>query len=149
MGNHPTPGGRLVLETVPQPDHSHRDLILDGLASFNADQAGASNHRPLCILLRNEAGHAEGGLWGATMYDWLVIELLLVPEASRDGGIGAALLRDAEAEAQARGCIGAWLDTFSFQARGFYEKLGYALVGTIPDHPRDGARHFMMKRWAA
>jgi hypothetical protein len=50
---------------------------------------------------------------------------------------------------RARGCVGAWLDTFSFQARGFYERLGYSLAGTIPDHPLGEARYFMIKRWDA
>ncbi|MDB5698088.1 MAG: family acetyltransferase, partial [Alphaproteobacteria bacterium] len=45
-----------------------------------------------------------------------------------------------------RGCVGVWLDTFSFQSRGFYEKLGYAVVGMIQDHPLGGARYFMQKR---
>jgi hypothetical protein len=36
----------------------------------------------------------------------------------------------AEVHARERGCHSAWLDTFSFQARGFYEKLGYDEFGT-------------------
>jgi hypothetical protein len=39
----------------------------------------------------------------------------------------------------------AWLDTFSFQARGFYEKLGYEEFGQL-DYPPDHHRHFMRKR---
>ena len=46
-----------------------------------------------------------------------------------------------------QGCIGAWVDTFSFQARGFYEGLGYRLAGEINDHPRGGARYFPAKRF--
>ena len=49
--------------------------------------------------------------------------------------------------AASRGCIGASLDTYSFQARGFYEKRGYSLVGTIGDCPPGGARHFLQKRF--
>ena len=42
------------------------------------------------------------------------------------------------------GLAGAWLDTFSFQARGFYEKLGYEEFGRL-DYPPDHHRHFMQK----
>jgi ribosomal protein S18 acetylase RimI-like enzyme len=51
--------------------------------------------------------------------------------------------------AAARGCIGVWLDTYAFQARGFYEKLGYEVFGTLADHPRGGGRFFMRKLLAA
>src|SRR6516165_7091346 len=39
----------------------------------------------------------------------------------------------------------AWLDTFSFQARGFYEKLGYEEFGRL-DYPPGHHRHFLRKR---
>jgi GNAT superfamily N-acetyltransferase len=137
-----------TIEGVDQPDATHRELILAGLASFNVTQAGPGGHRPICFLVRDEESGAVGGLWGTTAYDWLIVELLFVPESLRGRGTGAALIRRAEEEARRRGCIGAWLDTFSFQARGFYERLGYELSGRIPDHPIGGARYFMMKRWS-
>ncbi len=94
-----------------------------------------------------EDGGVAAGLYATMLYDWLAIELLFVPDALRGSGLGSRLVGQAEEQARARGCIGAWLDTFSFQARGFYEKLGYSLAGTIPDHPVGGARYFLMKRW--
>jgi GNAT superfamily N-acetyltransferase len=62
--------------------------------------------------------------------------------------VGSRLIADAEQAARGEGCIGAWLDTFSFQARGFYEKQGYRVVGEIPDHPVGGARYFLSKLFA-
>ena len=136
------------LITVEEPAHEHRQAILDGLAAFNLSRAGPGSRRLLCIGIEGDDGTLTGGLYGWTIYDWLFVELLFVPEQLRGQHLGAKLLAQAEAEAQARGCIGAWLDTFSFQARGFYEKLGYELAGTIPDHPRGGARYILAKRWA-
>ena len=51
----------------------------------------------------------------------------------------------AEAEAVVRGCHGAWLDTFDFQARGFYEKLGYTCFAELPEYPIGHSRFFMKK----
>jgi hypothetical protein len=34
-----------------------------------------------------------------------------------------------------RGCHRAWLDTFEFQSRGFYERLGYTCFGERSDYP--------------
>jgi GNAT superfamily N-acetyltransferase len=63
----------------------------------------------------------------------------------RGKGIGRELMRRAEALARERGCHSAWLDTFSFQSRRFYEKLGYEEFGRL-DYPPDHQRHFMRKR---
>ena len=48
-------------------------------------------------------------------------------------------------EARARGAVGVWLDTFSFQHRPFYEARGYELFGEIADHPRGERRYFLKK----
>jgi GNAT superfamily N-acetyltransferase len=74
------------------------------------------------------------------------LHYLFLPEDLRGAGLGSSLLRRLEAEARARGCLGVWLDTLSFQARPFYEKHGYALFGSIQDHPPGHARHFLFKR---
>ncbi len=125
-----------------------RQGILDRLRDFNASKGAPPDWEPLCVAILGEDGEAEGGLYGYTIYDWLVIELVFVPESLRGRGVGSQLIADAEKQARARGCIGAWIDTFSFQARGFYEKLGYSLAGTVPDHPVGSARYFMIKRWS-
>ena len=54
-------------------------------------------------------------------------------------------MRTAEEVARERGCAGIWLDTFSFQARGFYEKLGYTVFGRIDDYPPGQSRFWLRK----
>jgi len=128
------------------PDPSAREAILKALNAFNQEQAEPAAFRRLALLLRDPGtGEIEGGLWGLTAWGWLHVELLFVPEALRGRGVGTELLRLAEEEATRRGCRGAWLDTFSFQARGFYERLGYEVFGAIEDHP-PGHSHLFMKK---
>jgi ribosomal protein S18 acetylase RimI-like enzyme len=64
----------------------------------------------------------------------------------RGKGCGKALMAQAENIARANGCIGLWLDTYEFQARGFYEKLGFEVFGTLDDHPIGQKRFFLRKR---
>ena len=63
----------------------------------------------------------------------------------RGQNLGSRLMAQAEAHARAQNLAGIWLDTYSFQARPFYEKLGFTVVGEIPDMPPGGARYFLSK----
>ena len=134
---------QLFVPDAPVPQD--REAILALLRAYNRDAAAPPAEAPLTILLRDEDGRTIGGLIGVSAYDWLIVELVFVPRELRAQGFGAALLTRAEAIARARGCRGVWLDTFSFQARGFYEKLGYAVFGAVEDHPIGAARYFLKK----
>ena len=128
-------------------DHPEvRKLLYRGLAAHNRKTVEAPQVRPLWVLLRgDDRGPVIGGLLGATAWSHLRIEALFVPELLRGSGEGARIVALAEDEARRRGCIGAWLDTYSFQARGFYERLGYAVLGQIDDYPPGHTRYFMKK----
>ena len=136
-------------ELTDVADEALRQDILAPLRAYNESRAGDGRFRPLVIALREprpEGGSAVvGGLWGATGYGWLFTQLLVVPEQARGQGVGRRLLLQAEDEARARGCPGAWLDTFAFQARGFYEGLGYQVFGQIDEYPVGHARYFLRK----
>jgi GNAT superfamily N-acetyltransferase len=127
------------------PSSADRDAITQALVAFNDKMAGPSGFRPLAILIQDDVGKTVGGLWGKTAYDWLVVELFVVPEQFRGQNFGSDILSRAEQIARERGCIGVWLDTYEFQALGFYRKLGYELFGTVDDHPR-GSRRFFVKK---
>lgn len=95
---------------------------------------------------RNHDNPVVGGLVGATNLGWLHIRILSVPANRRQLGIGRELMDRAEAIARHRGCQASWVDTFSFQAPGFYEKLGYRRFGDLPDYPPGYDRLFYWKR---
>ena len=126
-------------------DEEVRKAIAAPLVRFNESQAGPSGNRPLVIELRGADGAIAGGLWGVTAYGWLFTQLLVVPEGARGRGLGRRVMALAEAEAKRRGCHAAWLDTFEFQAKDFYEQIGYSCFATLPDFPRGSARYFMRK----
>src|SRR6476659_7948199 len=126
-------------------DEEVRKAIAAPLVRFNESHAGPSGSRPLVIEVRDADGAIVGGLWGTTAYGWLFTQLLVVPEQSRGQGLGQQLMSMAEAEALKRGCHAAWLDTFEFQARAFYEQIGYSCFATLPDFPKGSARYFMRK----
>tara|TARA_R110002124_G_scaffold109676_9_gene262824 strand:- start:4544 stop:4975 length:432 start_codon:yes stop_codon:yes gene_type:complete len=135
----------IVLDTAPV--EADRTVIVDGLLEFNAAASGRPRtaKKDLAVLLQDDAGATLGGLWGEIYSDWLFIELLYVPQGLRGQNLGSRLMAHAEAHARAQNLTGIWLDTYSFQARPFYEKLGFTVVGEIPDMPPGGARYFLSK----
>jgi GNAT superfamily N-acetyltransferase len=137
---------KITLTDAPTPEM--RQAIVDRLGAFNTSRIGiAVEPRPLVLLLSEpDSDDIVGGLYGSTWMSYLHVNLLFVPEKMRGAGIGRALMIEAETEAIRRGCSAASLDTFSFQARGFYERLGYCVFGTLDDYPPGHSRFYLTKR---
>jgi GNAT superfamily N-acetyltransferase len=129
------------------PDDGMLKALGKKLMDFNKVRCGRSlDYCPLTIFVTQpDSGELLGGLWGGTSYSYLHIELLYLPEDLRGAGLGSQLMAQAEQEATRRGCLGVWLDTFSFQARGFYQRLGYTVFGTFEDYPPGHSRFFLRK----
>jgi GNAT superfamily N-acetyltransferase len=136
---------KITMTETPEPHL--KQAIVAPLTRFNEAQTGRPEDYRRLVLLLSLAGteQAVGGLWGETVFSHLHVDVLFVPESLRGIGIGRQLMIEAESEPVRRGCIGAWLDTFSFQARGFYERLGYTVFGTIADCPPGHSRIFLRK----
>jgi GNAT superfamily N-acetyltransferase len=139
-----------MMQIVVDPELKAADLaiIQTGIRAYNDAQTGDGPDGNLGILVKDDAGNTVGGLTGRWYYGWLFVELLFLPEQLRGQDIGTRVMREAEAYALAQGMTGIWLDTFGFQARGFYEKLGYAVFGELPDYPSGHSRYFLQKRLA-
>jgi GNAT superfamily N-acetyltransferase len=135
---------------IDKPDSAIAQGIKGPLLAFNNASSGHPfDGKALVISLAHpETNEILGGLWGSTSYGWLHIDMLIVPESLRGQGLGTQLMQQAEKVAQTRGCCGSYLDTFDFQARGFYEKLGYNVFGTIEDNPPGHQRFFLSKKLA-
>jgi len=120
--------------------------ISEGLGKYNLEQIGKDDFRKLNVFIRDDNNNAIlGGIIGGTYWSWLYIDLLWIDESVRHLGYGRKLLAAAEEEAIRRGCTRVFLDTFSFQARPFYEKHGYIVFGELKDFPPGHARYFLQK----
>lgn len=136
---------------VDQEDVDARTYIIEQIRAYNA--AVSAPHRavrktgvrPLDIYLRDDQGELLGGLVASTYWNWLDIDDLWIHARLRRQGYGRQLLQMAEQEAMRRQCEHAYLKTFSFQARGFYEKLGYSVVGQLDDFPPGQMLYWLRK----
>lgn len=90
----------------------------------------------ICVYYLGEPG-IDGaktylaGLTATTFGSYLRIVLLWTSDALRGQGVGAKMMLIAEDEARRRGCTWSIVDTFSFQAEGFYAKLDYERAAVV------------------
>ena len=122
--------------------------LIRELVRFNDSRAETEQWYRLVLLLRDGEAALQGGLLGYTHWNWLFISHLWVADSQRGRGYGRALVARAEEVALHRGCGHAHLDTFDFQARAFYERLGYMVFGQLADYPSGHTRYFLQKELA-
>ena len=137
---------KTALRIDDQVSPADEAAVVRGLLHFNEVRLGPANDQPVRFVVRDGAGTVVGGLLGHTRWGWLYVAKLWVDERARGQGLGTQLLAAAEDLARSRGCTDASLDTFEYQARPFYEKLGYSLFGTLEGFPPGYRQYFLRKR---
>jgi GNAT superfamily N-acetyltransferase len=138
---------RYELTNKPPPEAFEK--LWEPLRAFNERIVGDAVARTLAILLREHVTDAiVGGLWGRSLWGSMYIDIMFVPEDLRRHGIGTSLIGQAEQEAIRRGCRHMWTDTYAFQARPFYERMGFIVFGRLDGPPPTFPRFFLMKNIA-
>jgi GNAT superfamily N-acetyltransferase len=134
-----------TIDQLPEPSPAEREAIAAPLDAFSRAQGFIWQPEPLTLVLRDDEGRIVGGAIGEINWGWLHVRVLAVSQDLRGRGWGSRLMREMERLAMGRGCHHAWVDTFSFQARPFYEKLGFRVFGVLPDYPSGQERYFLSK----
>ncbi len=133
-----------TIHVVPEARQgAARQAILESLrADTRTKHDGA--RQALTLTLRRD-GDFIGGLVGQTFMGWLSVDGLWVAAEHRGLGHATKLMTQAEDEARRRGATNSVLDTFSFQAPGFYRKLGYRDFARLDGFPAGHCRHYLTK----
>jgi GNAT superfamily N-acetyltransferase len=136
----------MMLSVAVEPfDQAAAKILTDNLIAFNRERANRPEPQKFMVLLRDETRRVCGGISAALHYDVLYIDDLWIEEDARGQDYGTKLMQLAEQEGRKRGARLVWLDTYSWQARPFYEKLGYKVFGELPYWNGAHARYFMRK----
>jgi len=137
--------GNRAVRSDPDPERLRAELS-EGLRVFNEAAAGPYHDAPLSLSVRDDKGALIGGLSGLFYWNVLHVHQLWVAEHHRHAGCGTALLSRAEEIATERGCDVIFLDTYTFQAPGFYRKRGYTALGSMTDAPKGFETMWFAKR---
>jgi len=133
------------MELTDQPRSEDVQFLEDQLNEHNMVRTGRRDFSPLAVYLRDEQGGITAGLYGFTWAGWLEIKSVWVRKDLRGQGHGRQLVEVAEVEARARGCKRVWLESYTFQAPTFYQRLGYVVFGSLHDYPAPHGRVFLTR----
>jgi GNAT superfamily N-acetyltransferase len=139
-----TPADNVQIDHEVMP--ADEALVVRGLLAFNEDRLGPADEQQVKFVARDSTGVVVGGILGHTRWRWLYIAKLWVDERARGHRLGTRLMAAAEDLARSRGCTDVSLDTFEYQARPFYEKLGYELFGTLEGYPPGSRQYYLRKQ---
>lgn len=141
------------IDTTTTPTEAELAALREGIVRFNHEAVPElepeSAETRFVVLARDERDEIVGGLRAACFWNTLHVELLWLSPACRGRGTGTQLMQAAEEKARALGMGLALVMTTSWQARPFYEKCGYVLMGTVDDMPKGHASHWLRKRLVA
>ena len=136
----------LTYTLQPEPTPEERNRIIAPLIAYNEAKAGPANWKEFAFSVRSETGKFVGGLLGFTHWNHFFVYAVFVDQQFRREGIGRELLKRAEALALEQGCDTIYLDTFDYQAPGFYKELGFEVFGKLEDYPTGHQRFYLVKQ---
>jgi len=133
---------------IEEPSSTDVTFVEDRLYEFNAGATGINDGQLLGVFLRDDTGAIIAAATGHTWGGVCELRQVWVAEPLRKRGVGRLLMAKAEAEAIQRDCRQLLLTTHSFQAPGFYRKLGFEVVSEIADCPRGHSHLTLLKTLA-
>ena len=123
----------IISEPYPQPEW--RETVVRGVDQHNVAATGLPDYYPVGFVIRGNRGEVLGGLLGDIWGGWLMVGSLWVDVSLRGRGYGGALMARAHRYALEKSCTHSHLRTGSYEARPFYEQLGYSVYAELKDHP--------------
>jgi len=128
-----------------EPTEAETSQLGQGLNRHAIENLQQDGFDPVAVFVRNEDGEIVGGVSAYLNWNWLQVSLLWVDSSLRGRGFGKQLMEKIEALSREHGCVNVHVDTFSFQARAFYESTGYVIFATLDDYPPGHSRHYLRK----
>jgi catechol 2,3-dioxygenase-like lactoylglutathione lyase family enzyme len=138
-----------TIRVEPQPSAQDMQALGHGLTEHALPTTETAGFEPIGVFARSAEGTIVGGVTAFVNWNWLHITLVWVAAPLRGTGLGHRLVTTIEEIGVRRGCAHAHLDTFSYQARPFYERHGYTVFATLDDYPTGQRRFFMRKALGA
>jgi len=138
------------ISVTNSPTKEELATLSKGIGLFNQDylpdEVGFEKDTKFAVIAKDNKGKIIGGIRATAFWNYCIIELLWLSKESRGLGLGSQLIESAENFAKNKGFGYMRTETLSFQARPFYEKLGYKLFGELVDYPKGHTTYCLVKK---
>lgn len=139
----------MKIEVTTSPSKEDLKTLSEGIGTFNqsflSDDVVYEKDTKFAVFAKNEKGVIIGGVRANAFWNYCMIELLWLSKDSRSLGVGSKLVNAAEKFAKENGFNYLRTETLSFQAKPFYEKLGFKVFGELPDYPKGHTTYCLIK----
>ncbi|GGA69761.1 N-acetyltransferase [Neiella marina] len=139
----------MKIELATMPAHADLETISQGIQSYNQlhlpDEVVFEPDTKFAVFVRNNHNEVVGGVRATAFWNYCIVELLWLSEETRGSGVGSKLMAQVESYAKSKGFQYIRAETLDFQAKGFYEKLGYKVFGQLPDYPKGHTTYCLAK----
>lgn len=140
------------IKTLLEPQPEFATYLHEQIREFNNQHSLAHKQaraegavKPVHIMVMDNEGQWQGGISADLYWNWLEINDFWLPAPLRGQGLGSSLLAQIEQVGREQGASKVLLTTFEFQARTFYERHGYKVVGVVEDYPPGSNYYTMVK----
>ena len=141
----PDSRGLYLTDLVSEADTK---ILHEGLHSHVKVHVGDKDRGiKIALVIKDKVGELIGGLYAWTTLDNMIFEYLWIDEGYRDIGLGSKLIQGAEKAALNHGCIASQAYCFSFQALGFFKKMGYEILGVSDGYPPPVKEYYLIKKY--
>lgn len=134
-----------TLQFEEQPKAEDIQLLSTGIMDYAAMQRGHDRLQFFAFFIRDEHQTIVGGCNGCNLYGCLYVDQLWVHPLLRGKNYGTQLMQSAEQWGQEQGCTFATVNTMDWEARGFYERLGFTVEFERRGFHKDSRFYFLRK----
>lgn len=138
--------GYTIAVQIAEDDEFKRDLqrILNEHHKTAYPLMEVPETRKFMIRVTDEKGSVLGGALFWAYWGWLDVSLVALKKEVRGQGLGQQLMAMIEAKARDEGCSRMRVETFGGEV-GFYQRLGFRIVGQLEDYPEGYSYYWMRK----
>jgi len=134
------------MKIIFSTDEKNIEYLDKGLDRFNHSHAPEREKKEFGFFAL-EKNQIIGGVNGYLQVGyWAKVDMLFVDDKFRGHNIGTQLMEKVENFAVENSCIGMLLSTFDWQAKEFYEKMGFSVYGILDNMPKIGSKKYDMKK---
>lgn len=142
----PQVANNLTIKLDTSPSGKKIATIYNGLKHYNLAELGNLTEQDIACFAVNDQGEISGGVTAQYRHQTLQINYFWIHLSLRNSGLGTQLFNALENDTINKNLHAICLDTYSFQAPGFYLNLGFSEVGRYRDYIKPGVDKVFMQK---